>query len=166
MKRAIPVALACCLLIVGCSRGTLEERNQRLFDSVDASLVNDVRSKLRYRYRVSRGELTDAERIGIVRRSAETQLKELEEILKAYEPEIQFRRGPYRTSRMIRSADSELLSNLRGMIVGYRRLLVHVNSGTATLRDIDEIVGQIAGYKRRFYKVAYDLKLVRRQNGK
>ena len=148
-----------CISFYGCS-DDVKERNQRLFDRVNASFVQDAKAKSKYRYVVGIGSVTEKERVGIVCQCAEVHLQELKRILEDYQPEVRCRRGPYRMSQLVFSADSSLLFELRGLIRSYEELVEQIKGNEViTLEVVHGLVDSLNQHKHNFYQRARILHL-------
>ena len=162
MKISLIYAILTCLLcfsFLGCS-DSIETKNQKLFLLVNTSFVNDAKEKQKYKYEVRAGSFAEKDRINAVRKCAEMHVEELKRILKTYQPEVRYRRGPYRTSRLEFSADSSLLFELKELINAYERLLLFVKENQdAALENVHEYVGVVNLHKRNFYERARILNL-------
>ncbi len=155
MKISLIYAILTCLLcfsFLGCS-DSIETKNQKLFLLINTSFVNDAKTKQKYKYEVRAGSFAEKDRINAVRKCAEMHLEELKRILKTYQPEVRYMRGPYRTSRLEFSADSSLLFELKELINAYERLLLFVKENQdAALENVHDYVSMVNLHKRNFYE--------------
>lgn len=159
--KLLSVAIMCllCNFFCGCSND-MEVKNKKLFNRVDASFVTDAKGKRNYRYAVGMGCLTEKERIDIVCQCAEAHLCALKSILHDYQPEVRYRRGPYRTSRLESSADFSLLFELRGLIIAYEGLVARIKGDAElTLEQVHGLVAMVNMHKCNFYERARQLQL-------
>lgn len=151
------------LLVLGCS-DDLTTRNQKLYDFVNESCVEDAKIRQSYRCRISLGEIHDCDRMKLIRECAEKHRARLQEILMEYRSKVRLRRGPYRTSRMINTADSGLVNSLEEMIYCYDALIkCAATNENCTLEQISRNIGYVNWQKRNFYERAAQLRLSSRK---